>query len=334
VRQLLLFLISVLIMSSGALALETFSGNTVSIDSPVHDDIFASGGVININAPVNSAVVAGGTVNINAPVAGDVFVAGGQVLVNSDVGGKVVAWGGTINIMGNVTTNAILGGGEVNIHPRSVIGRDAMIFGENVHNAGRIYGNLAVSASNFYNSGSAGKIDFQQFSSEGATPSGWPSAFGVLMILGYLVIGVLLIRFFPAQVYAIDEEIRRSPIVRTAAGFVLVVISMVLIVIVAVTVIGIPLAIVSSMALVTALMVSGLLASFSLGKWLVNLFKFKASDMISFVIGFAIFNALFYIPYAGGVINLIAMSLGVGAIFYALRERWQSLTGAQGPVLS
>ncbi len=48
--------------------MQTFSGESVSIDTPVDDDILAAGSMVSINAPVNSAVVAGGTININAPV--------------------------------------------------------------------------------------------------------------------------------------------------------------------------------------------------------------------------------------------------------------------------
>jgi hypothetical protein len=68
-------------------ALEMLSGDHVSVDSPIDDDVFAAGGDVNINAPVTSVVIAGGDVNINAPVSGDVFVAGGQISINSDVGG-------------------------------------------------------------------------------------------------------------------------------------------------------------------------------------------------------------------------------------------------------
>jgi len=64
-----IFLLLMLIMlSTGGQALQTFSGESVSIDTPVDDDILAAGSMVSINAPVNSAVVAGGTININAPV--------------------------------------------------------------------------------------------------------------------------------------------------------------------------------------------------------------------------------------------------------------------------
>ena len=137
---------------------DLFPGDTVSIDTPIADDVFAAGNMVSINAPVNSAVVAGGTVSINAPVKGDVIAAGGQVHVNSDVGGKVVAAGGNVNLGGDIGTNLVAAGGLVNIRPGKTIARDALIGGGDVFNSGRVNGTLTVHANNFTNSGSAGRV--------------------------------------------------------------------------------------------------------------------------------------------------------------------------------
>ena len=85
----ILVLITIVLLCSTGQALRTFSGDTISIDTAVADDIIAAGNMVSINAPVDSAIVAGGTVNINAPVKGDVIAAGGQVYVNADVGERL-----------------------------------------------------------------------------------------------------------------------------------------------------------------------------------------------------------------------------------------------------
>jgi hypothetical protein len=89
------------------LALETFSGDMISIDIPIDDDIFAAGDIVNINAPVNSATIAGSTLNINAPIKVDVYAAGSQMFLNSNVGGKAVIAGGNVNVRGDVDTNHV-----------------------------------------------------------------------------------------------------------------------------------------------------------------------------------------------------------------------------------
>ena len=130
-----LVLILAIIFSSQALALQTFSGDSISIDAPVADDIIAAGDAISINAPVDSAIAAGGTVSINAPVKGDILALGGQVYVNSDVGGKVVAAGGTVHLGGDVGTNLVAAGQNVKLLPGKKVGRDAYIAGQDVSSA-------------------------------------------------------------------------------------------------------------------------------------------------------------------------------------------------------
>jgi hypothetical protein len=39
-----------------------------------------------------------------------------------------------------------------------------------------------------------------------------------------------------------------------------------------------------------------------------------------FLIGFLVLNALFMLPYVGGLISLVSMSLGFAAIIYAARR--------------
>ena len=57
--SIIMILITILLVPSTAYGLEMFSGNVVSIDTPINDDIFAAGNIVNINAPVNSATIVG-----------------------------------------------------------------------------------------------------------------------------------------------------------------------------------------------------------------------------------------------------------------------------------
>ncbi|VVB93643.1 Uncharacterised protein [uncultured archaeon] len=315
---IILLLISLLLLPSNVQAVKMLSGNQVRVDSPIQDDIFASGGAIDINAPVDSAVIAGGNININAPVNGDVFVAGGQVSINSDVKGKIVAAGGNIDIKGNAK-NVVVAGGNVNIHSTAIISRDAVISAGNVNNAGRINGNLTVRAENFQNTGSAGSVEFMKSGSS----QGFKrviSAFRILMALGFLILGIILIRLFPAQFFKVEEEIRKSTLLKTVVGFVAIIVSAIVIILVAITVIGLPIAVVSAMLFIIALMLSTIFVSFTFGKKILDLFKLKTGDMWTFIIGFIILSLLFEIPYAGGLIRIVAASLGFGAVCYALRE--------------
>ncbi len=321
---IILLIISLLLLPSSVEAVKMLSGDQVRVDSPIQDDIFAAGGAVDINAPVDGAVIAGGNINISAPVNGDIFAAGGQISVNSDVKGKIVAAGGNIDIKGNAK-NVVIAGGNVNIHSSAFISRDAVISGGSVNNAGRINGNLTVRAENFQNTGSAGSVYFRksEFSQSFRRVI---STFRILITLGFLILGIILLKLFPAQFFKVEEEIRKSTLLKTVVGFVLIIVSTVVIILVAVTVIGLPVAAVMTMLFIIALMLSTIFVSFTVGKGILDQFKLKISDIWTFIIGFIILSLLFRIPYVGGLIQIVAVSLGFGAVCYALREVWQGIT--------
>jgi hypothetical protein len=323
-KRLILVSLILVLLAPHVQALQMLSGDFVSVDSPIDDDVFAAGGTVTINAPVAGAVIAGGTVSINAPVSGDVFVAGGQITVNSDIEGKIVAAGGDIDLRGNAK-NAVIAGGTINIYSTTVISRDAVIAGGSVSNAGKIIGNLTVRAEDFQNTGSAGSVDFKK--SEGL--QGLQHVMNIvsfLMIVGFLILGIIFLKLFPAQFFMVEEVVRRSPVKNTLVGFVLIIASVILIILLAVTVIGFPVALILGMLFIIALMLSSLFVSFAIGRKIVELLKFKTHNILTFLLGFIVLNVLFRIPYAGVIIAVGAISLGFGAIIYALREKWQSIS--------
>jgi hypothetical protein len=306
---------------SGAQGLKTYSGGIVSIDSPVDDDIFAAGSMVNINAPVNSAVVAGGTINVNAPVKGDVIAGGGQINLNSDVGGKVVAGGGTLNLGGMVGTNLVAAGGQINVLSGTNVSKDAYLAGGSVSNSGRINGTLSVSAQSFQNSGSAAKVDFYQMETRHEEKrSEVFDPFRLLMILGYLILGLLLVRYLPKGFLSVDDEIRSSPVIKTIVGFLMLIAAFVAIFLVAITVVGLPIAFVAMLLILLAWMLSGIFVAFSLGRWIGGRVNVSQSDLVLFLIGFIILNVVFLLPYVGGLVGIISLSLGFGAFLYAARH--------------
>ena len=321
--ELIIALIALVFLCSAGQALQAFSGDTVSIDSAVADDIIAAGNMVSINAPVDSAIVAGGTVNVNAPVKGDVIAAGGQVYINADVGGKVVAAGGNVNLGADVGTNLIAAGGQVNILPGKSIGRDALIGGGQVINAGRINGTITVHANQFNNTGSTGMVRF--YKAEDSSPkkkdyeTGF-SIFSLLSMLGYFILGLLLVRSMPGIVQTVDGEVRSSTLLKTLLGFVMIVASFIALMLVAATVVGLPIAVIAALLIFAAIMLSGTFISFSLGKWIGERARINQSDLVYFIIGFVVLNVLSLLPFVGGLVSLVSMSLGFAAILYAARR--------------
>src|SRR3954454_9719383 len=99
------------VTSNGTIAGELVTAaGTITVNGPVQGDVIATGGQITLNGPVGGHVrAAGGQVTINGPVAKDVLAAAGQVTIGSGstVGGDVLASGGQLEIAGTVTGSAV-----------------------------------------------------------------------------------------------------------------------------------------------------------------------------------------------------------------------------------
>jgi hypothetical protein len=118
----------------------------------------------------------------------------------------------------------------------------------------------------------------------------------------------------------VDDEVRSSTLLKTFLGFVTIIASFIAILLVTVTVVGLPIAVISTLLIFAALMLSGTFVSFSLGKWIGERAKIKQSDLVYFIIGFVLLNVLCWLPLVGGLVSLISMSLGFAAILYATRR--------------
>lgn len=313
-------------LPSGVTALASYSGNTVTLNVPVQDDVFAAGGIVDINAPVDSLIAAGGTVTIDAPVKGDVIVAGGNVVVHDRIGGKLVAAGGTIDVDADIGTNAVIAGGTVTIHPKTTIGKDAAISAGDVMNAGHINGNLTVRAQSFDNSGTAGMVDFQPVRQH-YDLSLILGLFGLLFSIGWLILGLIIIRCAPARYEAVLAEVRKSPVVKTVVGFVGILVAFIIFVLLAITVVGLPVAVTGFLLVIIGLILSVLFVSSVFGGLIFSWIHYEGKDWLAYIVGFIVLNILFRIPVAGAVILVIAVSLGFGALVYAVYNNREAILG-------
>jgi hypothetical protein len=331
-HSILVSLLILLFLIPGSVSgLVTFNGGQVVIDQPIPDDVFASGGTVDINAPVASLIVAGGTVNINAPVQGDVIAAGGTVNANSEIAGKLVAAGGTVVVSGNIGTNVVITGGTVEIRQGVTVDRDALLSGGMVTNAGTVRGNLTVRAQTFTNTGTAGHLDVQLSEPRGEF-SRLFSVFGILFVIGLFILGLVLLRMIPRGFLVVEQEVRTSAILKTIAGFFAVIISFIILILISITVVLLPIALIFWMIYFIALILSTLFVALALGRLIAKWIKWDAKqNWYLFVVGFIILNLLFLIPLIGSIILIISVSLGFASFFHAIYVHWNAITGGGTP---
>lgn len=316
-----------LLLPSGVAALASYSGDQVSIDTPVADDVFAAGGVIGVNAPIDSLIAVGGTITLNAPVKGDVIVAGGHVIANNNIGGKLVAAGGTVEVNGDVGTNAVIAAGTVTVNPRSTIGRDAEILAGTVTSSGHVAGNLSVQSQSYSNTGVVGGTN-TYVKTDPNSVSRIFTVLGVLFSVGWLILGLLLLKIAPARYQVVVDEARRSPVIKLVVGFVGLVVTLIVLLILAITVVGLPIALASGLLVIIAIILSVFFVSSAFGRLLFSWLKVQVKDWHALVAGFVILNILFRVPVAGIIILILTISLGFGALLYAVHGHWKLITGS------
>jgi hypothetical protein len=189
-----------------------------------------------------------------------------------------------------------------------------------VVNAGRVNGTLSVSANQFNNTGSAQKVKFHTVEGQAEKREDYKtgfSIFGLLAMLEYFILGLILVKCLPSIFLVVDDEVRSSTLLKTFPGFVMIIASFIAIPLVEATVVGLPIALISTLLILAALILSGTFVSFSLGKWICERTKKKQSDSVCFIIGFVILNVLFLLSLVRGLVSLISMSLGFAVILYA-----------------
>ncbi len=317
----------------------------VTIENDINDDLFVSGDQVTVNGNINGDLFAGGgQVVVNGNVTGDAYVVGGNVTVNGQITGglivgagqatisgkteKIIAGCGDLAIKGN-TDKIIAAAGNVKIYSTSVVERYAYISTGGFDNQGTINGELNLSAEQLIEKGNVGTFNYQKITAGEDFSKGMRSLGVILSILGaigMLVLGILLIHLFPKLFFTIEKEVEKDSIVRTIIGFLLIIATVIVGVILAVTVIGLPIAAILGMFFIIALMTSGLFVSYCTGKFVTKRLNINTSDIGMFVIGFVILAILKLIPILGFFASLVVVSLGFGAIYYALKNNWNLIT--------
>ena len=317
----------------------------VTIENDVNDDLFVSGNQVIVNGNINGDLfAAAGEVVVNGNVAGDAYIVSGNVTVNGQVTGglivgagqatiagktgKIIAACGDLTIKGN-TDKIVAGAGNVKIYPTSVVERYAYIRTGGFDNQGTINGELNLFAEQLNEKGNVGSFNYQQNTMRQDFSRGMKSLgaiFSILAAIGMLVLGILIIRFFPKLFFTIEKEVEKDYIVRTIIGFLLIIATVIVGVILAVTVIGLPIAAILGMFFIMALMTSGLFVSYCTGNFVTKRLNINTSEMGIFILGFVILAVLKLIPILGFFVGLVVGSLGFGAIFYAIKNNWNVIT--------
>ena len=219
--------------------------------------------------------------------------------------------GRDLAVKGN-TEKIIAFAGNVKIFPSSVVDGYAHIVAGEFENQGTIKGELKLSTEQLIEKGSVGSFDYTQRTARQGISQGIRSFITIISILasiGMFVLGVLLVHLFPKLFSAVENEMGKDTIVKTIVGFLLAILAVIVTVILALTLIGLPIAVIFECSNANSSYDFRAVCFPLHRKNCDQRLNINTSDIGIFIIGFVILVVLKLVPVLGFFVNLVTGSL-------------------------
>lgn len=330
------------------------AGGTVDVFAELEKDLVAAGGTVSVGRLVKGDVtVGGGAVHLGGVIGDDVHAAGGFVTVESRIGGELVAVGGEIVLdqKARVAGRTRLAGGTVIVSGQ--VGGGLRIAGGTVTLGGQIDGDLNVVARSLavlpsaritgnltYASPAAARIDpgAQILGRVNREPVAWPEttrragrlvfrAVKIVVGLGLLATGVVVLLVFPRFTLATSRTITRTPWRSLGVGLLLFIANPVAAMLFMVTLVGIPLGLLTIALYLVSLLVGFLVGAIFLGDLMARFTSTHETPatgrrVLGLVLALVALVLVGLIPFVGGVIQLITLLASLGALGLHAKQRY------------
>jgi cytoskeletal protein CcmA (bactofilin family) len=295
----------------------------------------------------------GATVFVEGTVTGDVEAVAGTVVVAPDgvVGGNLSATAGSVTVEGRVGGSAGVAAGALVVREGATVDGDLEVQAGTVRLGGRVAGDvraaaegvvvtdtgvvdgdLTYAAETFENdgrvAGTVSRTDDVEFvgplaaAEPTATVPRLPAWVGtVYTFVAHLLLGAILLVAFPGT----SADVTRTALDRVAAsggaGLLALLGGPLLLVLLAVTVVGIPLAVLGAVLLALLAWCGLVYGALTLGTWGVSLAD-SGSRWVALLAGLVVVALSRLVP-GGGLLRVALTVLGVGALALVLRTRWR-----------
>jgi len=333
---------------------------TVASGEVIDSDLYVAGGTIIIDGTINGDLIAAGKIiRVNGPVNGSIIAAGGTVDINGEVTHAVRIIGETLNISGTIGRDLLVAGEEVSLASTAEIGSDlllgagtalidGLIKGDinsgveslTIASTASIQGKLTYISENEANIQSGAQIrgpithklpDVKERLAVGThrlpdvkerlTLVGfWGRVIGFLMTL---VFGIIIVLLAPRRMKAVTESIRTRPWASLGWGVIILIFTPIAAGIVCITIIGLPLGLITLVLYGIAIYLTQLFAGLLIGQLIIGSSKgveTRAALVGALALGLAILSLLRLIPYLDFVIGLATVLFGLGAILVSERK--------------
>ncbi len=318
------------------------AGNTVDIASEVFGDVFCAGQTVTVSGTVHGDVIcAGQTVVITGHVTGDVRAAGQAVSVGANVDGNVSVGGQSFNLTSDSKIAGDLSVGAATATLNGRVGRDLAAAGEtviiasqvgrNVHgivnhlqltSGARVNGNIDFSSDLEADKASgavvSGKITRSDLPRESRPDLRSGLAWRVYWFAAMLFMALVFTLLFPSVLHQVSEQAVRRPWRVLMIGFLANIAAPVVMLLLAVTVIGLPLALVLGLLWIVAILLSWLFFGYYLGRLILN---DSRRPLLIILTGASLLIIVCQLPVIGLIAFLLALWFGTGMVLLEAMRR-------------
>lgn len=328
------------------------AGDQITIDGTVNGDVYAFGNSVTINGTVNGDVISGATtleingavagnvraggqrISINAPVGKNVTVAGETITIDSEasVGWSIIAGGRTLKLDGPVGGNVSLAGEAITItntvgssvdvtlgeKGQVTLGDTAIIKGDFTYRGTKAatVAPTAVITGNTVHRQFDANIEFDKEFFTRAWILG-----SLIGLFGLLLVGTILVSVAHDRVESVIKRMHQEPIIVMLWGLLMLIIIPILSVIAMITLIGLPLGLISLGCYMLAMYLAKIFVGTLLGTWILNRGNRSVPLIWRMMLGTLLVVALSNIPGVGWIVSLATSIWFLGTLWVLLTKR-------------
>jgi len=329
-------------------------------------DVLAAGSVLDVTDSVpGDVMLAGQSLTFDGRAGGSYLGAGNNQRVRGAIDGSIRAAGGTVEIEAVVGRNLTVAAGTVFVQPRATVDGNAYLGAGSVRLAGVVAGDVYVGGGETVLEGEVGGDVRVESGSlrigpdarvggevryrlrEGATPVVSPSAqivggmvpleprpargnglgFFVFRLLAFVLSALAVVALVPSAAAAATDEMRTRPAAALGVGLLWVVLVPVGVIVLAMTMVGIPLALMLAATFAMSLYLAPLVPGLWLGGVMLRGHdpSKRGGAVLLALAGGLVVAVVMAVPVIGFLVRAVAVCAGLGAFVLALQDRRVSL---------
>ncbi|WP_253738913.1 bactofilin family protein [Halohasta salina] len=303
--------------------IDTVAGSIV-VRGTVTGDISGVAGHVHVteSGQVDGSVeAAAGAIRIDGTVAGDVSTGSGhtEITDTARIGGNLDLGTGYLLVDGQVDGDVRAGAERIALGPNAVVG------GEFRYDAPSFSQDPAA----IVDGGVVEDSDLGGDTSDFTVPSWLGIVYG---LLANLLLGAILLAVFPSFATGVAARVVDSPARSGGIGLLLLIAVPILLVVVAISLVGIPLSLFGAAGFGAAIWIAVVLGQYAVGAWALDLVGVD-NRWLALVVGLVAVALLGAIPIFGGLVDLLVLLVGLGALALGLRKQYQLHSGDQSTVV-